>query len=89
MITTAFALKFARENWKILALVGALLAVTFWHFSEVRQARREGYKSAVSDINKAAEKLEAKADEVASTVDACFKKGELWKWNRETHKCER
>jgi len=79
---------FGFQYWRYIAFAAAVLAVWAWHSSKVRQARQAGYQSAIADVNAAAIKLQGKASEAAKTVDACFAKGEPWKWNREKHQCE-
>ena len=80
---------FALKNWRALAIAGAVFAVLTYHWNAVRTARNEGYASALTDVNAAAEKLSKKSDESAHTVEACFRKGEPWAWSRETGKCVR
>lgn len=82
-------LALALKHWRALAVVGFVLAVLAYHRNAVRIARNEGYANALKDVNAAAEKLNKQADEGARTVEACFRKGGPWVWNRETGKCVR
>lgn len=74
---------------RALAIAGLVLTVLAYHRNAVRIARNEGYANALKDVNAAAEKLNKQADEGTRSVEACFRKGEPWIWNRETGKCVR
>lgn len=82
-------LALALKHWRALAIAGAVLAILAYHWNAVRVARNEGYANALKDVNAAAEKLNKQADEGTRSVEACFRKGEPWIWNRETGKCVR
>lgn len=82
-------LALALKHWRIIAIAGIAAAVLAYHWNAVRTARNDGYRNALTDVNAAAEKLTKKSDESARSVEACFRKGDPWVWNRETGKCVR
>ncbi len=83
----AAAIPFALKYWKAIALASAVVIVWGWHVSKVREARKIGYQSAISDINAKAAQLDKQAAAAAQSVDECFAKGDGFTWNRSAGKC--
>ena len=71
--------------WQAWALAGVLSLAGIWHWKEVRAAVAASYAALV----KKSDEQGAAADAGSITVNECYAKGEPWRWNRETHRCER
>lgn len=80
-------LALALANWRYIAVAGVIAGLLGWHWNAVRIAKRDGYQSALHDINAEALRLNKEADEGSKTVQACFDKGEPWVWDRGAGKC--
>ena len=87
-------ISFALGPWGKMAGAGiglllALGGVFVWHKTQVWQASRAGYASAISDIKAANERAMRRADEATITVQACHQAGDKFTWNRENGRCEK
>ncbi len=78
---------FLLRHWRGALVLAALAGAGAWHWSALREARREARASALADVRSATVARGVLADRAANEVEACYARANH-RWNREAGRCE-